>query len=216
MKIQWLGHSSFLITTANGTKILTDPYDAVFGLAYGKIDAAADIVTVSHEHGDHNNTAAVKGNPQVIRTPEAVTAAGISVRGIDTFHDNSQGSERGKNTVFCFAADGMHVCHLGDLGHMLTDKQIQGIGKTDILMIPVGGNFTIDAAAADKVIAALQPAVVIPMHFCNDRCPEFPVAGISEFTKGKSNTTIMAASEVEYSKESLPDSPQIIILSPAR
>jgi len=215
MKIKWLGHSSFLMTSGSGKKILTDPYESVFGLKYGEIKESADVVTVSHEHGDHNNTKAVKGNPVVVKTSGPVEHAGIKIRGIDTFHDGSRGKERGTNVVFCFEIDGLNVCHLGDLGHTLTAEQVKSIGKIDILMVPVGGNFTIDAAAAGKIIATLKPAVVIPMHFRNNRCPEFPVAGLDEFTKGKTNITVKNSSEIEYKIGKLPASTQIVVLEPA-
>jgi L-ascorbate metabolism protein UlaG (beta-lactamase superfamily) len=215
MKIKWLGHASFLITSDKGTKILTDPYEPILGMNYGAINESADIVTVSHSHGDHNNTAAVKGNPKILKEPVKTTAASITFSGLTTCHDNSGGKERGSNIVFCFEVDGIRVCHLGDLGHILTDKQVKDIGGVDVLMIPVGGNFTIDAGTADKVIAALKPNVVIPMHFKNDRCPDFPVAGIADFTAGKKNVTTMKTSEVEYQAGKLPPATRIVVLKPA-
>jgi L-ascorbate metabolism protein UlaG (beta-lactamase superfamily) len=215
MKIKWLGHSSFLITSAGGTKIITDPYEPILGMKYGEINEAADIVTVSHDHGDHNNVPAVQGNPQVLKNSKAVAVKGIPFRGIDTSHDDSGGSERGSNIIFCFEVDGVKICHLGDLGHMLTDKQAEEIGEVDILMIPVGGNLTIDAAKADDVIALLKPSVVIPMHFSNDRCPEFPVAGVDVFTRGKTNVTVLESSEVEYKAGELPADTRVVVLKPA-
>ncbi len=216
MKIKWLGHSTFILTSANGTKLMTDPYDAVFGLEYGKIDESADIVTVSHDHGDHSNVAAVTGKPEVIKNVAPREVRGIRIRGIETCHDDTGGSQRGANIVFCFEIDGLKVCHLGDLGHMLTGEQAVAIGKADILMIPVGGNFTIDAATADSVIEVLKPAVVIPMHYKNNRCPEFPVEGIESFTTGKTNLTIMSSSEVDYKIGELPAATQVVVLKPAR
>ncbi|MBN1176453.1 MAG: MBL fold metallo-hydrolase, partial [Dehalococcoidales bacterium] len=127
MKIKWLGHAAFLITSDNGTKIITDPYETSEGLKYGEITDSADIVTISHDHGDHNNAAAVKGNPQVVR--DSAEAKGINIKAIATAHDDKGGSERGKNTVFCFQVDGVRVVHLGDLGHLLTDNQVVEIGK---------------------------------------------------------------------------------------
>jgi len=215
MKIKWLGHASFLITSDSGTKIITDPYEQILGMKYGEINESADIVTISHEHGDHNNPSAVKGNPQVLNESPAVDVKGIAFRGIDTYHDDSGGSERGSNIIFCFGVDGVTVCHLGDLGHMLSEDQVSAIGKVDVLMIPVGGNFTIGAGQADEVIAMLKPSVVIPMHFRNDRCPEFPVAGVDDFVKGKTNVISADGSEIEYSKDTLPAETRIVVLKPA-
>lgn len=216
MKIKWLGHASFLITSDSGVKIITDPYEPILGMNYEPINESADIVTVSHSHGDHNNVAAVQDNPRVIDKSTPVDLKGIKFRGIDTYHDGSGGSERGSNVIYCFEVDGINVCHLGDLGHMLSDEQAVSIGKVDVLMIPVGGNFTIDGKTADMVIEKLKPAVVIPMHFCNDRCPDFPVAGVDSFTDGKSNVTVMDATEIEYKTGELPESTSIIVLKPAK
>jgi len=216
MKIKWLGHASFLITSDRGVKVLTDPYEPIFGMNYGPIDESADIVTVSHGHGDHNNVAAVQGNPQVIDESTSVEVKGIKFSGIDTYHDASGGSERGPNVIYCFEVDDIKICHLGDLGHILSDEQAVAIGKVDVLMAPVGGNFTIDAETADAVIEKLKPAVVIPMHFSNDRCPDFPVAGVDSFTDGKTNVTVMNTSEIEYNSGELPESTSIVVLKPAK
>jgi L-ascorbate metabolism protein UlaG (beta-lactamase superfamily) len=216
MKIKWLGHASFLITSDTGVKIITDPYEPILGMNYKPIDEFADIVTVSHGHSDHNNVAAVRGNPQVIDESTPVEMKGIKISGIDTFHDSSSGNERGPNIVYCMEVDSIKICHLGDLGHMLSDRQVAAIGKVDVLMAPVGGNFTIDAGTADVVIEKLKPAVVMPMHFCNERCPDFPVAGVDTFTDGKTNVTFMDTSEIEYKAGELPESTRVVVLKPSK
>ena len=213
MKIKWLGHASFLITSDAGVKIITDPYMVSMGLNYGDIKESADIVTVSHEHGDHNNVAAVGGKPEVVRG--AAKVKGIEFSGISSYHDSASGSQRGKNTIFCFEVDGIRVCHLGDLGHPLSDKQVAEIGKVDILLVPVGGNFTIDVKVATDVYGELAPKVIIPMHFRNERCPTFPVAGVDEFLKGKKDVTRLNASEMEFKREKLPATTQIMVFKPA-
>jgi L-ascorbate metabolism protein UlaG (beta-lactamase superfamily) len=216
MKIKWLGHASFLITSDTGVKIITDPYEPILGMNYKPIDEFADIVTVSHGHSDHNNVAAVQGNPQIIDESTPVEMKGIKISGIDTFHDSSSGNERGPNIIYCMEVDGIKICHLGDLGHMLSDRQVAAIGKVDVLMAPVGGNFTIDAGTADAVIEKLKPAVVMPMHFCNERCPDFPVAGVDTFTDGKTNVTFMDTSEIEYKAGELPESTRVVVLKPSK
>ncbi len=213
MKVKWLGHASFLITSDSGTKIITDPYATSANLTYGEIKESADIVTVSHEHGDHNNVAAVRGNPEVVR--ETAKVKGIEFKGIPTYHDDVEGQQRGKNTIFCFEVDGMRACHLGDLGHPLSDKQVTEVSKVDILLIPVGGNFTIDARVATEVCKKLQPKVIIPMHYRNDRCSNLPVAGVDEFLQGKEGVSRLDASEVEFKLKELPATTQIIVLKPA-
>lgn len=212
MKVKWLGHSSFLITSASGTRIITDPYATGGNIQYGEINEPADVVTVSHEHGDHNNVASIKGNPKVIR--ETAEAMGMKFKGISTHHDDVQGEKRGSNTVLCFEVDGVKVCHMGDLGHPLTDKQAAEIGKIDVLLIPVGGNYTIDAGIASRICDQLKPGVTIPMHFKNEKCT-FPINAVDEFLRGKSNISQSGSSEIEIKAEIIPPGPQIIVLKPA-
>ena len=212
MKVKWLGHASFMITSDTGTRIITDPYETKDTLAYGEIGEAADIVTVSHEHGDHNNAAAVSGNPKVVKSTTEVK--GIKFKGVPTYHDDAQGKNRGNNTIFCFEVDGVKVCHLGDLGHSLSDKEAAELGKIDVLLIPVGGFYTIDAAAASRICDQLKPGVIIPMHFRNDKCT-FPIAVVDEFLKGKGNVTQADTSEVEFKAGEFTADTQIIVLKPA-
>ncbi len=214
MKIKWLGHASFLITSDTGIKIITDPYTpGGFGLDYGEIKESADIVTVSHEHGDHNNAAAVGGNPEVVK--EAAEIKGIKFNGIPTYHDEAGGNQRGNNVIFCFEVDGVKVCHLGDLGHQLSEQQVAEIGKVDILLIPVGGNFTVDAKVATEVCGKLAPKVILPMHYQNERCSGFPVVGVDEFLQGKTGVSRPDASETEFKQGELPATTQIMVLKPA-
>jgi len=215
MKVKWLGHASFLITSDAGTKIITDPYTTGRNLKYSEIRESADIVTISHNHGDHNNAASVGGNPEVVREAAPVEAKEIKFNSIPTYHDEAGGSKRGNNIIFYFEVDGIRVCHLGDLGHQLSDKQVAELGSTDILLIPVGGNYTIDAKVATDTYRKLNPKVVIPMHYRNERCPEFPVAGVNEFLQGKAGVSRLDASEVEFKQGELPTTTQIIVLKPA-
>lgn len=215
MKVTWLGHASFLITSDKGIKIITDPYTpGVFGLEYKQIAESADIVTMSHNHDDHNNVNSIPGKPQIIKGAGKHQAKGIEFRGIASCHDECGGKERGDNVIFAFNIDDMNVCHLGDLGRPLTEKELSEIGKVDVLMIPVGGTFTIDAAAADKVIAQIKPKVVIPMHFQTDRCPNFPVATADPFLKGKNNVKKIDGSSTDLKAGQLPKDIQIYVFKP--
>jgi len=212
MKIKWLGHASFMITSETGTKIITDPYVTAENLNYGEIKESADIVTVSHEHGDHSNVSGVRGNPEVVRGTAKVK--GIEFKGIPTYHDDAEGKVRGNNTILCFEVDGIRVCHLGDLGHPLSDKQTAELGSVDILLIPVGGFYTIDAKVASQLCDRLKPKVIIPMHFKNNKCT-FPIAGVDEFLQGKEGVSRLDASEAEFKQGELPASTQILVLKPA-
>lgn len=214
MKIKWLGHASFLIISDAGTKIITDPYKAGGDLSYGEIKESADIVTVSHGHGDHNNAAAVRGNPQIVRGAGTVEIKGVKISGVPCYHDDARGGRRGNNTIFCFEVDGMRVCHLGDLGHQLDDKQVADLGKVDILLIPVGGFYTVDAKVATQVCNKLAPRVIVPMHYKNDKC-DYPITTVEGFLQGKEGVSRLDVSEVEFKREKLPAAAQIIVLRPA-
>ena len=212
MKVKWLGHATFVITLDTGTKIITDPYTPAEKLNYGEIKESADIVTVSHDHFDHSNVASVQGNAEVVRGTAEIK--GVKFNGIPTYHDEAQGEQRGSNTIFCFEVDGVKVCHLGDLGHQLTDKQVAEIGKVDILLVPVGGFYTIDATVASKVCDQLKPKVIIPMHFKTNKCA-LPISGAGEFLHGKKDISWLEASEVEFRAGELPANTKIIVLKPA-
>jgi len=212
MKVKWLGHSAFVITSDTGIKIITDPYATDDRLSYGEIKESADIVITSHDHSDHNNVVAVRGNPEIVRGTTEIK--GIKFRGIPTYHDEAKGQQRGKNTIFCFEVDGVRVCHLGDLGHVLSDNQVAEMGKVDILLVPVGGFYTIDATVAGQVCDQLKPSVIIPMHYRNNKCA-FPVSGVDEFLQGKKNVSRLDASEVEFKSGELPANTQIMVLKPA-
>ena len=167
---------------------------------------------MSHEHTDHSNVSAVRGNPEVVRGTAKVK--GIEFKGIPTYHDDARGQQRGSNTILCFELDGIKVCHLGDLGHPLSDKQAAEVGSVDILLIPVGGNFTIGAKIASQLCDKLKPKVIIPMHFRNDKCA-FPIAGVDEFLQGKEGVSRPDASEVEFKQGELPATTKIVVLKPA-
>ncbi len=216
MKVKWLGHAAFLITSDEGTKIITDPYQpGMFGLNYGKIEETADIVVVSHDHPDHNHVQSVPGNPQVVKGSGTHKVKGIEFKGTPSYHDESNGKERGPNDIFCFMVNGIRICHMGDLGHTLSDRQMADIGEVDVLFIPVAGTYTVDATTAKKVVDQVRPRVVIPMHFKTDKCPSFPVTDAEPFLAGKTDVKRMDTSEVEFKKEELPTATEIVVLKHA-
>jgi L-ascorbate metabolism protein UlaG (beta-lactamase superfamily) len=217
MKIKWYGHAAFLITADQGVKIITDPYESgAYGgqLAYGKIKDQSDIALTSHDHADHNDTKSLPGSPQIVKNSGSKTVKGISFKGIPTYHDSSKGSERGTNTIFTFSVDGIRVCHLGDLGHILSEKELAEIGPVDILLIPVGGYFTIDSKEATRVAEQLKAKVLIPMHFKTEKCG-FPIAPVEDFLKGKPNSRRPGTSEVAFDKTTLPHQMEIVVLEHA-
>jgi L-ascorbate metabolism protein UlaG (beta-lactamase superfamily) len=214
MKVKYLGHATFAITSNKGVKIITDPYETGPDLTYGEITESADIVTVSHYHHDHGNVAAVKGNPEVVNRAGRSEAKGIDFNGIASYHDEAGGSLRGDNILFCFEMDGVRVCHLGDLGHRLDDKQVKEIGSIDVLLIPVGGVYTIDAKVATEVCDQLKPRVIIPMHYKTEKGLA-GISGVEGFLSGKANVSRPDSSQAEFKPGELPATVQIIVLKPA-
>jgi len=163
MKITWYGHSCFKITT-NSTVIVTDPFSKDIGLKPPHCEA--DIVTVSHDHYDHNNISALRGTPFVINGPGKYEFKGKEIQGIESFHDNKKGEERGLNTIFTIKIEDIKICHLGDLGQeKLTNEQLEDLGEIDVLIIPIGGVYTIGGEEAVNIINQIEPKIVIPAHY---------------------------------------------------
>jgi len=214
MRVKWLGHACFLITSRDGLRVITDPYAVGGGINYFPIKETADVVLVSHGHDDHSNVSALKGKPEIINNAGIKTAKGIQFRGVATFHDEAQGRQRGSNTVFCFTIDDIKLCHLGDLGHVLNPELVSEIGAVDILFVPVGGYFTIDAAVATQVCDQLGPKVIIPMHVKTPKCA-YPIADVEDFLNGKKNVRRIDNSEVDFEVEKLPANTEILILRPS-
>ena len=216
MKIEYLGHSSFLLTTSSGVRILTDPLDGSaypdpYLLSYKPFNGDVDIITVSHSHPDHSAVDLIASKKVVVRDCAEYSYQGIVVSGVETAHDDSHGSKRGRNIVFVMQADGIRVAHLGDLGHVLTPFQQNEIGNVDVAMIPVGGYYTINALQAHMVAKQLKAHMVIPMHYKTAKC-NFTIDSVDEFTHGHKNVIVEGASSVIVNPENLPSSPQIILL----
>lgn len=164
MEIKWYGHSSFLLTSDAGTRILIDPYYKFLGYRM-PVPIESDIVVVTHNHGDHNKVKAASGDYLLVNEPKPYSRGDVSISGFKTFHDKVNGKKRGPNIIFRFRMDGLTICHCGDLGHLLTEEQVNEIGKADILIVPVGGRMTLDGAEAVQVMHQLQATVAIPMHY---------------------------------------------------
>ena len=163
MDIVYLGHSSFRISGKNAS-VVTDPYvEKKVGFKYPKVSAT--IVTLSHDHDDHNNVSAVSDVKKVISGPGEYEIEGVMIMGYPSFHDEKEGQERGPNVIYTFDIDGVKIAHLGDLGHKLSEKQIEKLGNIDVLMVPIGGVYTIGAAKAAEVTRAIEPQYIIPMHY---------------------------------------------------
>lgn len=164
MKIQWLGHSAFRLTESTGASIITDPFEAS-AVGYGMAYLPCDAITSSHGHRDHNNFRGVKGNPIIINQAGTFDVNGIAIHSVLSNHDEEEGAKRGKNIIYHFRLDGVTVCHMGDIGEPCTPELIEQLIPVNILLLPVGGNYTIDAEAAKEYVDHIMPDVVIPMHY---------------------------------------------------
>lgn len=212
MDITWLGHSSFRLNGKTGS-LITDPFDGkMVGLKFPSVKA--DIVTVSHNHDDHNNVKVVNDVKKVIQGPGEYEIQEISLIGISSFHDDEKGQKRGGNTIFVIEMDGIRLCHLGDLGHKLEKNQIDLIGDIDVLMIPVGGTYTIDYKEAEEVTRKIEPKLIIPMHYKHPKMKS-DLAGkltpVEPFVTGM-GVKVEKESKLKISESSLPEDEQHIVL----
>jgi len=212
MRIEFLGHSSFRITHKGGT-VVTDPFDpANVGLPYSKFEA--DLVLSSHGHPDHNYTAGISGNPFVISSPGEYEVGGVKVRGFSTFHDGQGGKERGKNTVYLFEVEGVSLCHLGDLGHALSEAIVEEMGDLGILFVPVGGVYTIDHIQASKVVSQLEPRYIIPMHYRVEGISDTfkDLQPVSAFLEEMGAEPGEEMDKLEITAGKLPEEPEVVVL----
>lgn len=198
MEITWLGHSSFLIKDSKGRKILTDPFDETVG--YNVYKGDADLVTISHHHFDHDFTRNLSKDVPVLDKAGFFNLSDIPVSGFLSYHDKLKGSKRGENIIFVFDVDGYRVCHLGDLGYLLTEEEIKALGKIDVLMIPIGGNFTIDGKEAAILSKAINSHIVIPMHY-KTHILSFPLEGLESFLINMKNGQRAGSSTLVIEKE---------------
>lgn len=219
MKLTYYGHATFLLES-NGTSILIDPFNEQAGYPFPDVRPAA--VVVSHEHFDHNYVQVAKGSPKVIRglrdagkdwVEVKETVGPVRITTVATFHDTSKGSERGKNAMFIFETEDLRVVHAGDLGHPLSAEQVRAAGRVDVLMIPVGGYYTIGSKEADAVIGLLHPRVVIPMHYKTDVNKDWPIGTLDEFLRGKTRVK-QVGKTATLTKAALPAEAEIWVLKP--
>lgn len=215
VRIKWLGHAAFLITSGSGVRIITDPYQSgAYGgqIGYGEIPDQADIVTVSHDHGDHNYAQGIAGSPEIIKEPGTYQVRGITFKGLATFHDAVEGKERGKNIIFVMGIDGLGICHLGDLGHLLSAHEIRELGRVDILLAPVGGRpATLEPWEITQLAEQINPRIIIPMHFKTEKIG-FPFRPLDDFLAGKERIKRLNTTEVAITSETLPAEPEIMVL----
>ncbi len=208
MEIVWYGHACFKLKD-KGVTIVTDPYDPTIGYALPRI--RADVVTVSHDHADHNYAQGITGDPKIIDGPGEYEIRGVFITGIPTFHDGKKGSRRGRNTAFLFELDDLTICHLGDLGHVLTQAQIEVLSDMDVLLIPVGGVSTINAAQAAEMVSLLEPRIVVPMHYKTEAL-SIKLNRVTKFLKAMGLKKLAPQKGLRVTKSTLPGETQVVVL----
>jgi len=214
MKIRYIGHACFELELSDGRKVIFDPYESgAYGgaLAYAPITGDFDIVISSHDHADHRSADVISRAKDVVEKEGEFDLSGVKVKTIPTYHDESGGSERGKNSIAVVEADGLKVVHLGDLGHRLTEKELSELKGADIVLVPVGGHFTIDAQAAKDVVEAIGPRLVIPMHYKTPKV-DFPIKPVEDFTSLFDGAEKAGSSEIEVSPDNLPEGMKVVVL----
>jgi L-ascorbate metabolism protein UlaG (beta-lactamase superfamily) len=218
--IRWHGQSFFDIESTKGTRVVTDPHLID---AYGRIEVAGDLILISHEHNDHTQVTAVKNyaKAKVLHGLKAVgnrldwnpideTFRDVHVRTIGTYHDNTKGMQHGKNAIFVIDMDGLHIVHLGDLGHLLSERQVKEIGPVDILMIPVGGVYTLNGTEAKKVVEQLKPKqYILPMHYGTKAFTD--LLGPEEFLDEQKNVQKLPTNTLVVKTDSKPAEPVIVL-----
>ncbi len=209
MEISSLGHASFKLRGKTVT-VVTDPYDGKEMLVKFPKHIEADIVTISHDHHDHNAVNLVGGSPFVVHGPGEYEIKDVAVIGVAGFHDETEGKDRGRNTMYRIELDGVKIGHLGDLGHTLSSAQVDLLDGIDILFVPVGGVYTIGAEIAAQVISDIEPRIVIPMHYANSMSNLAPVEA---FLKVMNKGEIVPVPKLTVSKDKLPAELQIVVLA---
>lgn len=206
LQIRWHGHACFEIT--NDVTLVTDPHDGK-SIGIPTPSVTGDIILVSHDHYDHNSVKTVKKEESKVITDERKkNISNVEIRGIESFHDECCGEKRGDNIIFKFTMDDVTFCHLGDLGHGLDEDAVQKIGDVDILFIPIGGTFTVDAEQAWDIINVIKPKIAIPMHYKIGGL-SLPIAGIDPFLEKNKYKVLKVGNEIDIEKEDLPEEPEV-------
>ena len=208
MDISWLGHSCFRLRGRHAI-VITDPYSPGLGYTLGK--PTAHIVTVSHQHPGHSYVQGIGGEPRLVTGPGEYEISGVLIIGIATFHDAEGGEKRGKNTVYLIEIDEVTVCHLGDLGHMLTTEQVEGLDNVDVLLLPVGGVSTINPSVAAAVVRQLEPKAVIPMHYKTQAISR-ELEPIEKFLKEIGVREVKSQPKLSFTKSGLPATTEVFLL----
>ena len=209
MKLEWIGHACFRLTAKDGTVVITDPYDESVGIEMLPLEA--DLITMSHEHHDHSETRMIMGSPRIARGTQEASAGSVTARAVGSYHDGERGLRRGPNAIRIFAIDGLKVVHMGDQDCMPDDDVLAAIADADVMMIPAGGTYTVDAQGAKAIVERTRPKCVIPMHVKTKRCP-YPIAPVTPFLAAMEAEGVQAVREAVFAKERGPQG--VLLMQP--
>jgi L-ascorbate metabolism protein UlaG (beta-lactamase superfamily) len=215
MRLKFYAQSAFHITADDGTRIMIDPYEYNERIRYDPTFDEADIVLVTHEHGDHANVDAVPGDYRVVRGLGTQAVRGMPFLGIGSYHDNEEGARRGPNTIFVFEVDGIRIAHFGDQGCELEPTQVALLSGVNVMLAPIGGGSTLDPKLMWALAEQVQPNIFVPCHFKTSEI-DMPFITVDEFVEGKDSVRHLGDSEVTLSADSLPDPIEILVLDRSR
>ncbi|MFQ5789808.1 MAG: MBL fold metallo-hydrolase [Acidobacteriota bacterium] len=216
--LHWFGHAFFLVNSSQGIRVALDPFGDI---GYGMPEVAADVVTVSHEHGDHNGADRLAGSPVVLRGLKAGGAdwnsisyrtKDVRITALPAYHDDVQGRRRGLNTIFIVETGGLRLAHLSDIGHTLSEATLKAMGRIDVLLIPVGGKFSIDGRQAKEIMSRLRPRITIPMHYKTPVTATWPIEDESAFLSGLKNVRRLEMLTITLTPETLPTEPEVWVM----
>ena len=209
MKLEWIGHACFKLTAQDGTTVITDPYDESVGI--DMVPLHADLITMSHEHHDHNETSMIVGRPVIAHGMQEAQAGSVTAKAAASYHDDAEGEKRGPNAIRIFEIDGLKVVHMGDQGCMPDDAALEAIKNADVMMIPVGGTYTVDAQGAKAIIDHAKPRCVIPMHVKTKRCP-YPIERVQAFLALMGAEDAEATDVLDVTRDTVPRG--VVLMNP--
>ena len=218
LTLRWFGHAFFVVTSSDGVRVAMDPFGDI---GYPMPEVDADVVTVSHGHGDHNGADRLAGSPAILRGLEAGGAdwnaisydlRDVRITALPAYHDNVEGRKRGLNSIFIVEIGGLRLAHLSDIGHTLSAETLEDMGRIDILLVPVGGIFSIDGRQAIDIMTRLRPAITIPIHYKTAATATWPIKDESTFLGGLNNVRRLDATTISVTPETLPDRPEVWVM----
>ncbi len=218
LTLRWFGHAFFVVTSSDGVRVAMDPFGDI---GYSVPEVAANVVTVSHEHGDHNVAERLAGPTAILRglkpggadwNPISYDLRDVRITALPAYHDNAEGRKLGLNTIFIVETGGLRLAHLSDVGHTLSEATLEAMGRIDILLVPVGGRFSIDGRQAREIMARLRPRITVPIHYKTTVTAAWPIEDESTFLGGLNNVRRLDATTISVTPETLPDRPEVWVM----